>query len=99
MSSNPINTRRARHRRAVVGKADPAKTTLFVQIIPSTPSKINKRLSQEDRAGLMIAELQSLPGGPDIVKLISREQISITEYDSVSVRSRVAADAARKALA
>jgi hypothetical protein len=101
MSSNPANSKRARHRRALAnqtGAASPS-STLFVQLTPSAPSKIHRRLSHKDRALLLIDELRESPGGKSIIKLLADEYITITEYDSIVLRSRVVAETAREAIA
>jgi hypothetical protein len=100
MSNNSSNTRRARKRRAVTGQpgAPAPSSTFFVQVVPSAPSKIHRRLSHEARAALLIGELQAAPGGKSIIKLLADGHMTITEYDSIVLRSRVVADAARGAL-
>lgn len=98
MSTNSSNTRRARKRRTLTGQAGAPGSTLFVQIVPSAPSKIHRRLSHEERAALLLADLQAAPGGKAIVRLLADGHMTITEYDSIVLRSRVVADAARAAL-
>lgn len=101
MSSNPANSKRARQRRALAHQtgAPPLSSTLFVQLTPSAPSKIHRRLSHKDRALLLIDELRESPGGKAIIKLLADEHITITEYDSIVLRSRVVAETAREAIA
>lgn len=89
---------RERRRKEVSQQHDPGSPTVFVQMFPSSPSGVNKRISHEDRAALIVAELAKSPGGRQIVKLAANGHITITEYDSVSVRSRLVATAARAAL-
>jgi hypothetical protein len=98
MSTNSSNTRRARKRRAVANLSGVPGATLFVQVVPSSPSKIHRRLSHEDRAALLLAELRAAPGGKAIIKLLADGHVTITEYDSIVLRSRVVADTARAAL-
>jgi hypothetical protein len=101
MSSNPANSKRARHRRALANQtgAPPLSSTLFVQLTPSAPSKIHRRLSHKDRALLLLEELRESPGGKAIIKLLADEHITITEYDSIVLRSRVVAETAREDIA
>jgi hypothetical protein len=104
MSSNPANSKRARHRRALAYQTGATlslsqNSTLFVQLTPSSPSKIHRRLSHKDRALLLIEELRESPGGKAIIKLLADEHITITEYDSIVLRSRVVAETAREAIA
>jgi hypothetical protein len=47
----------------------------------------------------LIEELRESPGGKAIIKLLADEHITITEYDSIVLRSRVVAETAREAIA
>lgn len=71
------------------------KETIFVKMFPSAPSKVHKRLTHAERAGLVLDALLTAPGGKQIVKLIAEGHISITEYDKTALRSELVADAAR----
>lgn len=92
-----MSTRREERRKKVL-KHDPGAPTLFVQIFPAAPSGANKRIPWEDRAALVVEEILQAPGGRQLVKLVADGHITITEYDSVSMRSRLIAGAARAAL-